>query len=93
MPVTADGPAVPIRDGEVRLSAAAGGAVVTLSGGDLTVQQLVGRSTGVVVANTASNRAIDTVSAINVDLQGLSAGALGGLFAVQRVAMELLINR
>lgn len=93
LPVTRDGPPVATPQGEVSLQDQPDGAIVVLKAPDLEVRQLIGRATGVVVANTADNRAIDTVSAINVDLRGLTPGLLSGQFMAQRAAFDMVLAR
>lgn len=88
IPVTPNGPSVAAAPGDVGLVVDKGNATVTLKTPTLEVEQLVGQATGVVVANTADNRAIDTVSSVNVDLQGLSPALLASTFAAQRAALE-----
>lgn len=93
IPVTPNGPAVAAPPGLVSLAADADGTVVTLDTATLKIQQLVGQATGVVIANTASDRVIDTISAINVDLQGFSPALLAGAFAAQRAALDATLPR
>jgi hypothetical protein len=88
VPVTANGPAIAAAPGEIRLETGTAGASVILVTPTLEVRQLVGSATGLVVANTANDRSIETVSSINVDLQGLSPQLLAGAFAAQRMAVE-----
>ena len=76
IPVAPNGPAVAAAPGDVRLTTGSAGAIVTLSTPTLELQQLVGQATGVVVANTADNRVINTVSSVNVDLRGLSSSLI-----------------
>jgi hypothetical protein len=47
----------------------------------------------VVLANSGSDRTIDTVSSVNVDLQGVSPALLSGLFAAQRAALDAVVGR
>lgn len=68
--VTPNGPGVATALGTVTLSSQPGGIVTTLSGPDLAVQQLIGQATGAIVTNTADNRVIDTITTVNVRLQG-----------------------
>lgn len=91
--VTPNGPAVSVPYGAVSLTADQSGAVVTLQAPDLEVRQLIGQATGVVIANTGSNRVIDTVSAVNVDLVGLNPALLSSSFLAERAAMDAVIAR
>ena len=93
IPVQANGPAVATPNGNVSLANTATGTVVSLQTPTLLVQQLLGQATGVVVANTADNQAIDTISSVNVDLQGLSPELLSSTFAAQRAALERAVMR
>lgn len=88
VPVTRNGPPVTIAPGAVTLTGDERGAVVTLDAPGLRIQQLIGQATGVVVANSGDNRTIETVSSVNVDLQGLSPTLLSGVFAAQRAVLE-----
>jgi hypothetical protein len=93
IPVQPNGPAVPSPYGQVSLEKTESGTVVALQSPTLLVRQLVGQATGVVIANTANNQSIDTISSVNVDLQGLSPELLSGAFAAQRAALERAMMR
>jgi hypothetical protein len=93
IPVQPNESAVPTPNGEVSLEKTTSGTVVSLQSPTLLVRQLVGQATGVVVANTANNQSIDTISSVNVDLQGLSPELLSGAFAAQRAALERAVMR
>ena len=93
LPVTRNGAPVATAQGDVSLQDRPDGAVVVLKSPDLEVQQLIGRATGVVVANMADNRTIDTISAVNVDLRGLTPGLLSGQFMMQRAALDAVLSR
>ena len=93
VPVTPDGPPVATPDGNVSLARTAAGTTVTLQSPTLLVRQLVGQGTGVVIANTADNQMIDTVSSVNVDLKGLTPELTAGLFSAQRLALDTVITR
>lgn len=93
VPVTANGPAVSSEGNSIQLASNAQGAVVTLNGPGLEVQQLVGQATGVVVANTGNDRVIDTVSSINVNVQGISPALMSGIFAASRIATAAIQAR
>lgn len=88
VPVTANGPAVDAQPGAISLRSDAGGAVVMLTTPDLQIRQLIGQATGVVVANTGSDRTIDTVSSVNVDLNGISPATFAAVFAAQRAVFD-----
>lgn len=93
IPVVANGPPVDATPGQVRLNVDASGAVVTLKTPTLEVRQLIGQATGVVVANAGNDRTIDTISAVNVDLRGVSPALLQGAFMAQRAALDALVGR
>lgn len=56
--------------GDVALGQDSSGFTTTLAGPILLVQQMIGRATGVVVANTANNQVINTQTWVSVDIQG-----------------------
>ncbi|RYF12639.1 MAG: hypothetical protein EOO77_17120 [Oxalobacteraceae bacterium] len=93
VPVTANGPAVIASSGVISLTNDEGGARVTLSAPAIQVEHLVGQATGAVVSNTANNRAIDTVSSINVNLVGLPPGLSGGVLTINRIAADAASRR
>ena len=93
IPVATNGAAAATPDGEVRLTQGDNGTVVSLQSPTLLVQQLLGRATGVVVTNTANNQVIDTISAVNVDVRGLTPELLSGLFTAQRAVLDAVTNR
>ena len=93
LPVQSNGPAVATPNGNVSLASTSTGTVVTLQTPTLLVQQLLGQATGVVVANTADNQAIDTMSSVNVDLQGISPELLSSTFSAQRAALDRAVMR
>ena len=93
IPVQANGAAVATPNGNVSLANTSTGTVVALQTPTLLVQQLIGQATGVVIANTGNNQMIDTVSSVNVDLQGLSPELLSSTFAAQRAALEATVIR
>lgn len=87
IPVTSNGPPVASQAGPVRLTTDERGAVVTLQAPMAEIRHLIGQTTGVVIANTADDRRIDTVSSVNVDLQGISPALLAGIFVAQRAVL------
>jgi len=93
VPVTPNGPAVQSDSGKIKLTTDDRGATVTLDAPMLEVQHLVGQATGIVVANTANDRAIDTVSSLNVDLQGVSPALMSGMFIANRIAADAVSRR
>ena len=93
VPVTPNGPAVSSEGNDIKLTSDAQGAVVTLDAPGLEIQHLVGQATGVVIANTGNDRVIDTVSSINVNLQGISPVLMSGLFTANRIATDAMQAR
>ena len=54
--------------GSIRVAQRDTGSVVILQGPNLEIQHLTGNATGILVANTLDNRAIDTVATVHVSL-------------------------
>lgn len=88
VPVVANGPGIVAETGTIRLTTDDRGAQVTLVTPMVEVRHLIGQATGAVIANTANDVSIDTVSTINVDLIGLPAGLTNGMLMVNRIAAE-----
>ena len=93
VPVTDNGPAVATPRGEIRLVSDDRGATVTLAAPDLEIRHLIGQTTGVVVANAANDRAIDTISALNLDLRGLPSSLAAGLALSDALALDIATAR
>ncbi|RYF11333.1 MAG: hypothetical protein EOO77_19595 [Oxalobacteraceae bacterium] len=93
VPVVANGPAVAASSGAISLANDDRGARVSLVAPSVQVDHLVGQATGAIVSNTASNRVIDTVSSVNVDLVGIPAGLSGGVLMVNRLAADAASRR
>ena len=74
--------------GTVQAMRTATGTIVRLTGPDLSIQQSIGQAIGTIVANTASNRVIDTVTAVNIDLRGMVVPA-GMTSALEAVAIAV----
>lgn len=88
VPVTANGPAVTASSGSVRLTSDDRGTQVALVTPATEIRHLVGQTTGAVIANTGNDRAIDTVSTINVNLVGLPVALMNGVLLVNRIAAD-----
>lgn len=88
VPVQQDGPAITAGPGTFTLKTGDNGAVAVLDTGSLQIQHLVGQATGAVIANTQNDRAIDTISSVSIDLQGISPALMGAIFTASRVAVE-----
>lgn len=93
VPVTANGPAIEASSGSIRLTADDSGAQVTLVTPATEIRHLVGQATGAVIANTADDRSIDTVSTINVNLLGLPVALMNGVLLVNRIAADATRQR
>ena len=93
VPVVANGPAVAAAPGAISLSTDENGSIVTLDAPMLQIQHLIGQATGISVANTANDQLIDTVSSVNVDLQGASVPLLSSLLGADRLALEIARGR
>lgn len=92
LPVTPNGPPVQTAQGQVSLTSDDSGAVVALQSPTLDVRQMIGQATGIVIANTASDRTIDTVSSVNVDVQGLTPALSAGIFMAERAALDAVVT-
>lgn len=82
------GAAVPTALGMVRIIPSAGGTLVELAGRDLAIQQVIGQATGVIVANTANDRVIDTITTVNIDQRGTIFPS-GLISALERVGQAV----
>jgi len=81
-------------EGSFRLTADANGSEVRLETSDLQVRHLIGQATGTAVANTANNRAVETISSVNIDLQGgAPLASLASQFMADRIALDAMRNR
>ena len=70
LPASVNGGPVATSLGTVSLAQDASGFTTTLTGPSLLVQQMIGRATGVVVANTANDQIINTQTWVSVDIVG-----------------------
>ncbi|MDB5717675.1 MAG: hypothetical protein JWM38_1102 [Sphingomonas bacterium] len=86
----AAGPApIETAGGQVTVSALPEGMRVRLEGAGLDVSHLVGAAFGSVIANTASDRTIDTTTTIGLDLGNVRPDLIGSsMFRVENVAVE-----
>lgn len=87
-PITVDAAALATTHGALGFSRDQRGAVVTLRSDTLVVQHLLGAATGVVVANTADNRSIDTVTTIGIELEGAWPVATNAMFSIGAIAAD-----
>jgi hypothetical protein len=74
--------------GGVRVETTPGGQMVTLVGPSLELRHLVGEATGAVVANTANNRVIDTLTVVNVELRDAGALVAPTMFQIEAIALD-----
>ena len=93
VPVTANGAPVTTGPGTFTLTTTDAGTIATLDTGDLRISHLVGQATGAVIANTANDRAIDTISSINVDLSNTAPLLAASMFSNDALALALVRNR
>ena len=67
---------------------------VTLSGGDLVVTHFAGNAFGSAIANSGSDRAIDTATTVSIDLGNAGPDVLGSaMLRVEGVALDALRMR
>ena len=67
---------------------------VTLTGSDFSVAHLAGAAFGSAIANSGSDRAIDTITSISIDLKNAGPDVLGSVFfRVEDVALGALASR
>jgi hypothetical protein len=75
--------------GRVTLDQLQAGTRVHLQGESLDVSHVFGNAFGAVVANTASDRALDTVTTVSLDLSGATPTNLGStMFRVEALGLE-----
>lgn len=77
LPVTPDGPATGTIDGTVSVRTLANGSLVTLSGDQLSVANLLGQSVATAITNSANDRTLDTVTNVAIDLRNVQPYLLG----------------
>jgi len=77
LPVTPDGPATATIDGTVSVRTLANGSLVTLSGDQLSVANLLGQSVATAITNSANDRTLDTVTNVAIDLRNVQPYLLG----------------
>ena len=93
VPVTVDGGPVTTGPGTFSLRSASNGVTSELDTADLQIRHLIGQATGVVIANAGSNRAIDTVSSVNIDLQNVAPLVATSIFSNQALALDIVRGR
>lgn len=75
--------------GAVSLEQSHSGSTVHLQAAGLDVSHIFGNAFGAVVANTASDRALDTVTTVSLDLSGATPANLGStMFRVEALGLE-----
>lgn len=81
-------------NGSVSSFGASGIQGVELVSSDLRIVHLTGSAFGSVIANSADNRAIDTQTALSIDLRNAGPDVLGSAsFRVENVAIEAMTTR
>lgn len=81
-------------NGIIRAVGANGDRGVELVGGDISITHLTGTALGSVIANTGSDRAIDTQTTLTIDLRNAGPDVLGSsMFRVENVAIDALATR
>lgn len=93
VPVTLDGPPVSANAGQFGLVTTEGGTAALYQTDTLEIRHLIGQATGVVVANTASDRTIDTTSAVNIELRGAEPLLAAGQFIASALALDIVRGR
>jgi hypothetical protein len=88
LPLTANGASVQTASGNYTLTSNDRGNVVTFTGPSIEVQHLIGQATGVVIANTANDRTIDTTSTVNISMQNVSVASINSAFIAARAAVD-----
>lgn len=67
---------------------------VSLSGADLTITHLAGNAFGSAIANSGSDRAIDTQTTVSINLSNAGPDVLGStMFRVQDIALDAVAMR
>jgi hypothetical protein len=67
---------------------------IELQGADINVTHLAGSAFGSAIANSGSDRAIDTTTSVGIDLQNAGPDNLGStMFRVENVAIDALTSR
>ena len=74
--------------GTVQVERGGSGTVVVLKGPSLEVQHVTGGGTGVLIANTMNNRAIDTVATVNISLSNSAVPIGNVLLRVENVVLD-----
>lgn len=81
-------------NGVIRQSGTASGQTVRLDGADLSIAHLTGKAFGTVIANTGSDRTIDTSTTLSIDVRNAAPDVLGSaLLRVEGLATGVLAER
>lgn len=86
VPVQANGATVTTPFGAVSQQSGDRGTIVNLTNQSLTVQHLIGQTSGAIIANTANNQTIDTITTMNIDVKGMIPAITNSLFTVNELA-------
>ena len=74
--------------GRVTIQQTDSGSTITLKGPDLEIQHITGNATGILIANTLDNRAIDTVANINISLTDSAIPIGNVLLRIESIVLD-----
>ena len=83
-----NGTAMTTSFGSVRVEQDDVGSVVILTTPSLQLEHLVGAATGVLIANTADNRVIETIATVNVQLSDAAVPIGNTLLQIEAIALD-----
>lgn len=86
--LTPNGAAQPIPSGSVQLTKDDNGSTVSLHGESFEIRHMIGNFTGSLVANSANNISIDTVTTVNVDLKNSTVPIDNTMLRWEAVAID-----
>lgn len=94
MPLALAAGPVATSDGTVSVVPFGAGVRIDLDGPDLAVAHLTGQAFGTIVANTASDRAIDSVTTIDLSINGATPQTIGSaLLRIDSIAIDAVRAR
>ncbi|MBO9518523.1 MAG: hypothetical protein J7493_10695 [Porphyrobacter sp.] len=88
--LTPNGPAVQTPAGLVQLAKDETGSSVVLNGNSLELRHIIGNFTGTLIANTASDRSIDTVVTLNIDLKNSAVPVGNAMLQWESIAVDVV---
>jgi hypothetical protein len=77
IPLSQGGPAIDVASGSLAIRSTGSGSRVNLQGPGLDVSHVIGSAFGSVIANSANDRSIETVTSIGLDISGATVANLG----------------